>query len=584
MSKLSWLRHYIPLGLTFSLGVILSGVAAMATERWQTSHNLTRFQRQLENLTTALQRSLNRYTDVLASLSDYYLVSNLQVERQEFAIFVQRSLRDYPGIQALEWAPVVPVSKRLNYERRMRRKGHQNFKITELSGPNLLVSAKTRSHYIPVTYLEPLTGNEQALGYDLNSHPIRAAAIQKATQTGKIAAPGRIQLVQEKRNQFGFLVFLPLYQLTPIKKSTSSPEKNLAGFLLGVFRVSDVVEEALRDLRYEIDFILYDRTAISQEQFLGFYEANRKRVTTFEQRGRGSPTHSLLCAIEADCIRKLTVGQREWVAIFSPAPNSSTATHYNPFATLLTGLLLTSSLVLFLHTLSRKLQKTKELSELKLRFFSMASHELRTPLSTILLSADSLLINSAELSASQKQKNLQRIQQAARRMSQQLSDILMLTRAEVGKLEFSPELFDLEGFCQQIVEEMQVSVPQTILYTSQSETQRAYLDKKLIRSLLTNLLSNASKYSAHDLPIQLILTCTPQGATFQICDQGIGISPEEQPYICETFYRGSNIGDITGTGLGLAIVKTCVNLHQGQLKIESQIGKGTQITIKLPFE
>jgi CHASE1-domain containing sensor protein len=98
------LYRYAPLGMTLGLGIGLSIVAASLVSKWEAFNHQVRFQRQIENLTTGLQRSLNRYTDVLLSLSDYYAVADLQVDRQDFAQFVQRSLASYPGIQALEWS------------------------------------------------------------------------------------------------------------------------------------------------------------------------------------------------------------------------------------------------------------------------------------------------------------------------------------------------------------------------------------------------------------------------------------------------------------------------------------------------
>lgn len=257
---------------------------------------------------------------------------------------------------------------------------------------------------------------------------------------------------------------------------------------------------------------------------------------------------------------------------------------YGAIATLITGLLLTSGLVLFLHHLNRELEQTQSLSTLRFRFFSMASHELRTPLSTILLSSESLQLNYTQLTDEQKQTNIQRIHLTTKRMSQQIADLLMLTRAEVGKLEFHPELLDLESFCQQVVEEMQIGVSQPIQFISTGQATKGFLDKNLLRSLLTNLLSNAAKYSPTDALIQFRLSSDRDIATIQISDRGIGISVADQLQICHPFYRGGNVGDVTGTGLGLAVVKACVELHQGTWVIESQLGEGTTVTVQLPLE
>ncbi|NJL37483.1 MAG: histidine kinase [Leptolyngbyaceae cyanobacterium SM1_4_3] len=232
---------------------------------------------------------------------------------------------------------------------------------------------------------------------------------------------------------------------------------------------------------------------------------------------------------------------------------------------------------------SAELAQTKEISDLKQRLFSMVSHEFRTPLSTILLSTQLLSGSSEDWAEEKKRKNLSRIQSAAKTLAQLLNDILTLNRAEAGKLEFRPELLDLEPFCQQIVEEMQLSTGRTqIEFTKYGYSTQVNLDSKLLHSILTNLLSNAAKYSPPDSIVLLSLIYNPGSVVFQVKDYGIGIPPEDQQRIYETFYRSKNVGDIAGTGLGLAVVKTCVDLHGGLVAVTSAIATGTTFTVTLP--
>jgi PAS domain S-box-containing protein len=234
-----------------------------------------------------------------------------------------------------------------------------------------------------------------------------------------------------------------------------------------------------------------------------------------------------------------------------------------------------------------KLEQQKELSELKLRFFSMASHEFRTPLSTILISAQLLENSSPNWTPEKKLKNLHRIQSAAKTMTQLLTDILTLTRAESGKLEFKPESLDLDKFCNDLVEEVELSysAQQSIFFISHCPGKTGYLDEKLLRSILSNLLSNAVKYSREDSHIYFTLDCESDTVIiFEIQDQGIGISTEDQEKLFESFHRGQNVGDVPGTGLGLAVVKKCVDLHGGRITVNSKVGVGTTFTVSLPFK
>lgn len=579
-------RRILILGVTTGVGIGLSVIATFFVHRWEVSQQQNRFQQQIENLAIALQRSLNRYTDVLTFLDDHYDVRQGQVQRQDFETFVARSLAEYPGIQALEWAPLVAQSDRDAYEQTLQAEGYANFQITELGTSNRLQRAGDRPYYLPVTYVAPFDGNEAALGFDLNSSPARAAAIEPARDSGDIHATGRIRLVQEQRDQYGFLVVLPLYETKAAPSDPVARRSQFNGTLLGVFRVSDVVEEALQDLKYEIDFALRDQNAAVEEQFLGRYAADSGAVFAVEDDLVTSPRRRAqsLCSTQQLCTRQLQIGQRQWLVSFAPAASYPFTANYASWATLITGLLLTGSLVLLLRNLQNELDRTQALNDLKLRFFSMASHELRTPLSTILLSAESLQRYFATLTTAQKQQNLQRIHRTALQMGQQITDLLTLTRAEVGKLEFNPRLVEVAPFCQQVIDEVQTGISQPITFNDTGSTVKAFWDKTLVRSLLGNLLSNAAKYSPVDCPIQVDLSSDAQEATIQVSDRGIGIPAADQAGIREAFRRGSNVGEIGGTGLGLAIVQVCVDLHRGHWQIDSKEGQGTVVAVTLPLE
>lgn len=230
------------------------------------------------------------------------------------------------------------------------------------------------------------------------------------------------------------------------------------------------------------------------------------------------------------------------------------------------------------------LEREKELSVLKTRFFSMASHEFRTPLSTVLAAAQ-LLENSPSDNSEKRLRNLRRIQDSVKNMVQLLDDILTINRAETGKLEFNPKPLALEKFCRQFVEEMQLSAgnQHTLTFVCQGECTHACLDEKLLRSILANLLSNAIKYSPKGGQVHCFLKFESDCVRLQIRDRGVGISLDDQKQLFEPFYRGKNVRHISGTGLGLVVVKKCVDLHEGSIEIASDLGKGTTSTILLPL-
>ncbi|MBD2569359.1 PAS domain S-box protein [Anabaena lutea] len=232
------------------------------------------------------------------------------------------------------------------------------------------------------------------------------------------------------------------------------------------------------------------------------------------------------------------------------------------------------------------LEREKELSAMKIRFFSMASHEFRTPLS-VTLAAAQLLENSphAWQDDQKRTRNLHRIQDSVKNMVQLLDDILTINRAETGNLEFNPKWLDLEQFCRQFVEEIRLSdaSQHTLTFICEGNWEQAYLDEKLLRSILGNLLSNAIKYSPENTQVDFYLIFEEREVIIKICDQGIGIPTNDQNELFEPFHRGKNVRNIPGTGLGLVVVKKCVDLHGGSLKIVSESGNGTTVTVILPL-
>jgi signal transduction histidine kinase len=581
----------LPIALALVLGASFSGLATFAVARWEQANYRLQFQRQTDNLATALQRSINSYTDILLALGDFYRVSQNQVSREDFEQFVERSLVDNPGIQALEWAPVVADGDRPLFEATQQQNGYPSFRITERDSRGALIPAQQRPSYVPVTYLQPWDGNEPALGFDLTSNITRRIALETARDKGQVAASGRIRLVQENKNQFGFLVFLPLFESPTPPQTLDTRRQALTGYLLGVFRVADVVEESLQTLNYDIDFVLSDQTAIGDEQFLGTYDAANQTLST-------NPTqpplvNRTLCPTAADCRHSLMTGGRQWAIAFTPGTSYPAQPVWGTVSALLIGGLLTLLVTRYLAQAQAELERTRELSELKIRLFSMASHELRTPLSTILISAQSLESGAFSTVPEHKGKAQQegdrqriygRIRAAAKRMNQLLNDLLTLSRAEAGKLQYAPEILNLPALCQQWIEEVQFSVEQStpIDFNTTGDCTMAYVDPQLVRAIVTNLLSNAVKYSQPNPQVSLTLVGKPYAIVFIVKDNGIGIPASDQAHLDKAFYRGSNVGDIAGTGLGLSVVHACLKLHRGTLQCDSRIGLGTTFTVSLP--
>lgn len=233
----------------------------------------------------------------------------------------------------------------------------------------------------------------------------------------------------------------------------------------------------------------------------------------------------------------------------------------------------------------QNLDKLTNINEGTSQYISMISHELRTPL-TIILSSTELLRNySQKWSLDKINKHFDRILIAVNNMNQMLEDLLTIGKIESGKLVLEPEPLDLVKLCSQLAENFQIasSDRHQIIFNNKNQNFNNYpnLDEKLVERILTNLLSNAIKYSPQGGKVILEVVSQPDLAIFRISDEGMGMPPEYQAKMFQRFERGSNVGNIKGTGLGLSIVKQLVELHGGNIIVESEVDIGTTVLVTL---
>lgn len=228
-------------------------------------------------------------------------------------------------------------------------------------------------------------------------------------------------------------------------------------------------------------------------------------------------------------------------------------------------------------------QQLQELSEMRSRFVSMVCHEFRNPLNNIALSVSSLQRYNDQLSLEQKNDYLQTVNTSVERMTMMIDDILVISKIEAKVLEVQPETLDVAAFCQDLLREQDYVRPHIpIQFSCRSRQIIADLDPRLLRPILSNLLSNAIRYTPDDKAISLKLAKRYNQLIFQVQDNGIGIPSEDRPHLFEPFHRGRNVSNIPGTGLGLSIVKQFVDLQRGVIEVSSRVGVGSTFTVRLP--
>ena len=283
--------------------VLLLAILITATAFWQTrTAQLNRFRSQFESDAAARAALITKEAEksLLATKSlGWSLGAKGNVDSKSFEAFAAACLIERKELQALSWNPLVRGTERFSFEQSARQEGLNQFRITERNLDGRFIAAGERGAYYPVFHIEPLRGNEAAVGFDVGSDSVRLAALERARDTGEATVTEPIQLVQQEGGQAGFLVFVPVYREGMPKANVEERRAALEGFAVGVYQVGTVVAAALRGVEpIGLSLALFDRSAPVERQSMYRWE---DRLT----------------------------GNRSWKSIFFSAAPRATAS--NPF-------------------------------------------------------------------------------------------------------------------------------------------------------------------------------------------------------------------------------------------------------------
>lgn len=241
--------------------------------------------------------------------------------------------------------------------------------------------------------------------------------------------------------------------------------------------------------------------------------------------------------------------------------------------------------------LKKAIIKERELNQLKSRFISMTSHEFRTPLSTIMSSTELLKLLSEKegniISKEQLISHLTRITNQIKRLDNVINDVLIIEKNEQGMIKSNTQPLYIVGFISSLISginEDKNYMHKVVTHFPDKE-KLIYSDSVWLTHIFKNIVENALKYSLpENNDPELYLIYKPKGFEITIKDFGVGIPKEDQKYIFNSFFRSKNVSNIKGTGLGLSIVSDFVKKLGGKIKFKSEIGKGSEFVINLPYK
>lgn len=319
----------------------------------------SRFERDTVGIVASLQRQLHSSIHDLEAIAAFYAASS-EVTRDEFRAFARPLLTYNPSLQAVSWNPFVPASERPAYEQAAQEGGLPAFRFTEKTGEGRLIAAGDRLEYVPVYYIEPQKENEPALGFDLASEPTRRKALERMRTAGRPAATAPIQLVQERGNQKGVIIFWPIARHAD--PAVPGSEMRLAGCASGVFRIGDLLNRAMSSLETRgIDVYLLDEDMPVDGQLM---HAHPERTDSSAPTVRFTLSQLRRGFHQAT---PLELAGRTWTVLCRPsAAYLQTNRTWQPWGILVIGTLITGFLVVYLkqrHHIEEGLRQAQDVLE-----------------------------------------------------------------------------------------------------------------------------------------------------------------------------------------------------------------------------
>ncbi|MEQ9487823.1 MAG: CHASE domain-containing protein [Alphaproteobacteria bacterium] len=568
------------------------------------------FNNQAEIVDLVITRTLSDSFRTLNRVRDFLNLSE-SITRRRFAAFTLPLLEESSAIEALSWNERIPAAARDAFETRMQAEHDGNFRIVESDAEGELAPAANRPDYIVVSFLEPLEENRPALGFDVGSNPVRRRALDEAMITGSAVATARINLIQEQGTHYGVLVFLPYYGTGGIPDTEPERREKIKGYATGVFRIGNLIENALSGLTVgKLDIAIKDTTAPEGQQVL----FPRENDAEFKKR-----IQNLTKGMTAENIgvwgKTIAVPGREWKLEIRPtlpfiyAHRSKTSWFF-----LLGALFVTAMGTILILTVTGRQKiiedlvdaRTAELREQaenlkqariqtdaanksKSEFLASMSHEIRTPMTGVLGFADMLYNDDLPRESYAK---VEKIKESTQQLLRIINDILDISKLESGKLEIEFLDIHLRSKLRNVVSMVEGSGRDNLnisMSLADGCPETARTDPTRLRQILFNLVGNAVKFTKQgevSVACSLIRQDEDQPfLKFVVTDTGIGMAPETISKLFSDFTQAdSSISRLfEGTGLGLAICKRLVTMLGGEIGVESTLGKGSAFWFTIPY-
>ncbi len=608
-----YVSFYLPLAISVLIGGGLSIFVALIHWSSEIYRVETKFEKQANHLVEHLQKNIQEYINITDALGAFYEASD-QVTRQDFHVFTQHFLNEDLGILGMAWVPRVSQEERFFYEQKMKKSGFSNFEIWANNESNL----NNKTEYFPVTYGEPKEIYQSVIGLELSSSEVLNSPLEKARDTGEIAASQPVKLINGGQ---GFMLYYPVYCRESYPKNFQERRQEFKGIVYTVYRIEDLIKTILNNSYFlNHSFFISNTKNLQKNSIFINFDVNTKKINTTKTIPFLIPK---TCLKKLPCSHELMIADNQWFITIKPEVNQKNIIIKSTFVFLL-GLGITTFITTYLwkilseknhiekvitertntlikttqeleNTVEQRTKQLEKANEEKNQILDKINHELRVSLNNILVALDVLNQNS---SLTKKDQNTFKIlQQNSQYLLSLFNQILEFSKLTSEETFIQCNVVNLEDLVTGVLRQydQQAKAKQVKLnYSIDSEVSKYLkLDEIKLTKILINLLDNAIKFSYQGV-ITIRLFCDNQdwlldndvnynsfqkNLWIEIEDHGNGIPTEIQKKVFEPFFRWE---ENKGVGLGLSITHKLINLMGGQIYLKSQLGKETIVQFHIP--
>jgi len=611
-------EHFLNI-CVFLFGILIAAGGHLAIQYYSENRAQTDFERPGKEVVAFLTETIDNHVAVLETAQRRFTAKRRQPNRWQFFEFTRNTLKDLPGIQALEWVPRVSKKYRKRYEKRAIKDGLFGFRFF---GPGGTRHVPANGEHYPIFYVEPYPGNEGALGFDLASEPAALESLHMARDSGKPVTTTftPIDIGKKTGAKTGaapiVVVVLPVYNTEILPFTTEERRKRITGFIRGVVRLDRMVQAYRSNLSVppglEVAFYSHGKNGKPQLRYHNPPLPGKTKALPYPKANESE---------DINLTAGFTIVDQTWSMVLRPESRlflrnlSSAAWAFAIFAFLTTAILLmylvtsqTRTRMIERSVAERTVELEAEIAQrkrietelrvakdeavdanhAKSEFLAIMSHELRTPLNAITGFSE---VMTNEVYGALGHKNygdyVSFINDSANHLISLINDILDLSKIEAERYEMHKEVINLSEAWRPVEEMLSEQIAAAkVTFENRLADSSIFVraDDRALRQVFLNLLSNAIKFTPEGGRIETWAEFDETGhLLISVRDTGIGISEEDLELVFEPFKQVESkvARKHKGTGLGLPLTQRLVALHGGRVEIDSAPGIGTTVRIVL---